>query len=147
MASPDLGVEWRATDRLAVLLNATWTHLDLQTGSNHHRLVKYNPEVRYYLGAAQRFYCGVEYHLGQFNFKFDSTGRQGDYQGGGISLGYYLPLRERFAIDFNLGLGYSRAIYETYTYRDNVNVRLSSGNVQNIYGVNQVGVTLVWCLF
>lgn len=147
MGSPNAGLEWRATESFGVLMSGAWTHLNWQSDERHFRHYKFNPELRFYMGESRRFYLGAECHFGQFNFKFNDNGRQGDFVGGGLSLGYRLPVKPKFAIDFNLGLGATSLDYEKYEYIDGVNVRRSSSEKTTIMGVNQFGIVLAWKLF
>ena len=81
--------------------------------------------------------------MGSFNYKLGGTGKQGDYQGGGITGGYQLPLTPSLSLDFHTALGYTRAEYDQYTVTEGVRVRGGSAD-KDYWGINQLGVTLVW---
>lgn len=83
------------------------------------------------------------YHFGGFNYKPGDTGRQGDYQGGGITGGWRLPLNRSLSLDFHAALGYTYADYDKYNVADGVRVRQCSDS-KNYWGINQLGVTLLW---
>ena len=70
----------------------------------------------------------------------------GDYQGGGITGGYRLPLTRHWAFDFHAAAGYTRAEYDEYTRIGTVNVlRNKSGKlVKDYWGINQLGVSLLY---
>ena len=141
--TPDLGVEWRIDRRWSVLLNGTWTSWSWSDKDRRYALWKVSPEVRYYMGKEKRGYLGAMYHIGEFNYKLGETGRQGDYQGGGITGGYMLPLNRALSLDFHAALGYTYADYDKYKVTDGIRVRQGSDS-KNYWGVNQLGVTLVW---
>lgn len=47
------------------------------------------------------------------------------------------------SLDFHAGIGYTRAEYDKYKVTDGVRVRRGTEN-KNYWGVNRLGVTLVW---
>lgn len=143
--TPDLGVEWHIDRRWSVLLNGSWTSWSWSDKDRRYALWKVSPEVRYYIGKEKRGFLGAMYHTGEFNYKLGNTGKQGDYQGGGITGGYMLPLNRALSLDFHAGIGYTRAEYDKYTVTDGVRVRGES-QTKNYWGINQFGVTLVWSL-
>ena len=143
--TPDLGVEWRIDRRWSVLLNGSWTSWSWSDKDRRYALWKVSPEVRYYIGKEKRGFLGAMYHRGEFNYKLGETGKQGDYQGGGITGGYVLSLSRALSLDFHAGIGYTRAEYDKYTVTDGVRVRGES-QTKNYWGINQFGVTLVWSL-
>lgn len=143
--TPDLGIEWRISRHVAILVGGSWTSWSWSDKARRYTLWKLSPEVRYYIGKEQRGYLGAMFHTGDFNYKFGSTGKQGDYQGGGITGGYLLPLNRRLSLDFHAGIGYTRAGYDKYRVTDGICVRGES-ETKNYWGINQFGVTLVWMI-
>jgi hypothetical protein len=144
LATPNLGVEWRLSERTGLLLNGAFSHWIWNDKGNYHNTWLAQPEIRRYLGASRRWFAGIEAHAAQFNFKFGGTGYQGDAFGGGLTGGYRLRLSACFDMDFSLGLGYTRLAYDTY-YRDNgVMVREESGIKKNLFTPTRAAVSLVW---
>ena len=141
--TPDLGVEWRITPHIGILVNGAWTSWSWNDKSRRYSLWKLSPEVRYYIGKEKRGFLGAMYHLGEFNYKLNDTGKQGDYQGGAITGGYLLPLNNSLSLDFHAGLGYTHADYDKYSVTDGVRVRQGS-DTKNYWGINQLGITLIW---
>lgn len=141
--TPNLGVEWRINRHLGVMVNGSWTSWSWDDANRRYAMWKLSPEVRYYMGREKRGYLGAMYHIGEFNYKFDETGRQGDYQGGAITGGYQLPLNRSLSLDFHAGVGYTRADYDKYKIIEGTKVRQGS-DTKNYWGINQLGVTLVW---
>ena len=141
--TPDLGVEWRINRHVGILVNGSWTSWSWSDKDRRYALWKVSPEVRYYIGKEKRGYMGAMYHLGEFNYKLGDTGKQGDYRGGGITGGYTLELNRALSLDFHAGAGYTRADYEKYQVTEGIRVRRGR-EAKNYWGVNQLGVTLVW---
>ena len=156
--TPDLGVEWRISPSVGILVNSSWTSWtswppkDLRASqprkgdARRYALWEVMPEVRWYLGEKKAWYVGAMFKAGQFNYRFSGTGRQGDLLGGGITGGYHLRLTDALDMDFGLGLGYLNADTERYDVTDGVRVRSGNGTRHWIGPVN-AGVTLVWKLF
>ena len=144
--TPDLGIEWRINGDWGIQVNGSWTSWTWNGKDRRYALWEISPEVRWYLGKEKRGYIGAMYHVGQFNYKFSDTGKQGDLMGGGITGGYQLKLNRSLGLDFSLGIGCTHADYDKYTVIDDVRVRRGKEN-KNYWGVNHAGVTLVWTIF
>ena len=144
--TPDLGLEWRISPSVGVLVNGSWTSWTWQDNARRYALWEVEPEVRWYLGEKKAWYVGAMFKAGQFNYKLSGTGRQGDLLGGGITGGYQLRLTEALSMDFTLGLGYLNADTEKYDVIDGVRVR-SGNETKHWIGPINAGVTLVWKIF
>ena len=144
--TPDLGIEWRISPSVGVMVNGSWTSWTWNDNARRYALWEVMPEVRWYLGEKKAWYVGVMFKAGQFNYKFSGTGRQGDLLGGGIAGGYQLRLNKALALDFTLGLGYLNADTERYDVIDGVRVR-SGNETKHWIGPINAGVTLVWKIF
>ena len=144
--TPDLGIEWRISPSVGVMVNGSWTSWTWNDNARRYALWEVMPEVRWYLGGQKAWYVGAMFKAGQFNYKFSGTGRQGDLLGGGITGGYQLKLNKALALDFTLGLGYLNADTERYDVIDGVRVR-SNSETKHWIGPINAGVTLVWKLF
>ena len=144
--TPDLGVEWRINRHVGIAVNGRYTSWTWNDSDRRYALWEVNPEVRYYIGKEKRGYIGAMYKVGQFNYKFSETGKQGDLMGGGITGGYQLKLNRALSLDFSLGVGCVHADYEKYTVIDGVRVR-DGKETKNWWGPTQAGVTLVWTIF
>ena len=141
--TPDLGIEWRISPSVGIMVNGSWTSWTWQDNARRYALWEVAPEVRWYLGEKKAWYVGAMFKAGQFNYKFSGTGRQGDLLGGGITGGYQLRLNKALALDFTLGLGYLNADTERYDVIDGVRVR-SGNETKHWIGPVNAGVTLVW---
>ena len=143
--TPDLGVEWRVTPSVGVVVNGSWTSWTWNAAARRYALWEVSPEARYYMGEEKRGYLGAIYKAGEFHYKLSATGRQGDLMGGGITGGYQLRLNNALSLDFNLAVGCLHADYEKYEVIDGVRVRQGEES-KNWWGPINAGVTLVWKL-
>lgn len=144
--TPDLGIEWRISRYMGILVNGSWTSWSWNDMHRRYALWEVAPEVRWYIGKEKRGYVGAMFKAGEFNYKFSATGRQGDLMGGGLTGGYQLRLNNALSMDFSLGIGCLHADYEKYTVTDGVRVRAGK-ECKNWWGPVSAGVTLVWQLF
>ncbi len=145
--TPDLGIEYRlAHARIGLLVNGTYADWGWKGKQRRYKIWRLSPEVRYYLGAHRRGFLGAMYHRGEFHYKLGDTGKAGDYQGGGLTGGYRLPLGRHFALDLHAAAGYTRAEYDKYTRIGNFNVRQNKDGklVKDYWGINQLGVSLLY---
>jgi hypothetical protein len=142
---PNIGVEYRPSNAVGILVNGGWNHWIWKDQYAHDRTFFVQPEVRWYLGKTKQWFVGMEGHIGQFNFKFgEDDGRQGDFRGAGLTGGYRLQLSRYFDMDFSLGLGYTNLKYETYTRTGSVFVRKEGNLAKNVFFPAQAGVSLIY---
>lgn len=143
-ATLNLGVEWKPSNSFGILVNGAWSHWIWSHKGKHHRTWLIQPEVRRYLGKSKHWFVGIEGHAGEFNFRFNNTGYQGNAFGGGMTGGYRLQLSKCFDLDFSLGLGYTRLKYESYYRSNDVMVRKEDGLKKDVFAPTQAGVSLIW---
>lgn len=150
---PTLGLEWRINRNVGVKLDGSLSWW----GNEHGKVQKMwllNPEVRWYLLRDKRFYVGASGSYGQYNiYKYplgkmlaDDTGYQGKLWNAGVTVGYQLHLSRSFSVDFNLGLGYTRSEYDSFTMVDKVRVYKDRDRTKNFWGPTQAGISLVWTI-
>ena len=144
--TPDLGIEWRISPSVGVMVNGSWTSWTWNDNARRYALWEVAPEVRWYLGEKKAWYVGAMFKAGQFNYKFSATGKQGDLMGGGITGGYQLRLNDALSLDFSVAVGCLHADYEKYTVIDGVRVRRGT-ETKNWWGPVNAGVTLVWKIY
>lgn len=141
--APDLGLEWRPTDRFSILVHGTFTDFTWKDGKRIYKGWKVDPEIRYHFGKNYRVYMGLSYHAGEIDFKFTPFRRKGDLQGGSLTGGYQLSVSNRLSFDFNLGLGLTYVSYDKIKYSRNVE-QYRTKEKYHMWGVNQAGISLVW---
>lgn len=147
---PTLGVEWRVNNRIGVRVDGSFSRWGGERGEIQ-RAWLVSPEVRWYLSGG-RFYAGVAGNYGEYNLYgrvlggllSDDTGYKGRLWSAGLTVGYRLPLWRCISADFNLGLGYTRSEYDSYTAPYGTRVIRQHDRSKNLWGPMQAGVTLVW---
>lgn len=150
---PTLGIEWRISPDLGIRLDGSLSRWGGSTGKVQ-KVWLLSPEVRWYLLRDRRFYVGAAGNYGQYNiYKYplgnllkDDTGYQGSLWSAGLSVGYQLHLARHLSVDFNLGLGYTRSEYDSFTVTDGVRVYKSRNRTKNLWGPTQAGISLVWTI-
>jgi len=151
--TPILGVEWRINESVGIKLDGSLTWWGDKKGKVQ-KMWLISPEARWYMGGAKRFYLGLggnysEYNIykGMIGGMFpDDTGYQGKLYGGGLTVGYQLPLSKSFGIDFNLGLGYTHFEYDSFTVINETRVFKDKDKTKNSWGPTQAGISLVWTI-
>lgn len=151
MLLPTLGVEWRINRDFSIKLDGSLSRWGGHRGELQ-KIWMLSPEVRRYLLRDRRFYVGVAANYGQYNLygyplgnlMKDDTGYQGHLWSAGFSVGYHLPVWRCLSADFNLGLGYTRSSYDSFTSPYGVRVIKQRDRKKNLWGPTQAGISLVW---
>lgn len=114
--------EFYFAKRWSAAVEGVYTSWDMNLYKKHYAVNEISPELRYWTGRKagqyRGFYVGIYGHMGQFDYMFDNqtTGNTGDYYGGGISLGAYLPFSRHFGMELGLRGGFVHADYDRYYY-------------------------------
>lgn len=115
----NLEAEFYWGDRYSIGVEGLYTDWSLNLVKKHYAVSSIGPEFRYWVNGDGRFngfYAGVYGHVGQFDAKFKWTGYTGDFYGGGLALGYVVPLGGHWGADLGIRLGYIYGDYDTYYY-------------------------------
>ena len=150
--TPELGLVVHCGPRVDMQFNAAWTSMTVSDRyQKRYALWILSPEVRYYLGAHERYYLGVQGEMSYRDIRLSNhkKGRRGHVYGGGLVGGYQFMLSRHTSLDLHLGVGYN-AGKMTY-FGDVVDVIVddngqelpATGN-EHRFGVNHLGVSLVW---
>lgn len=150
---PTLGIEWRITCDWSLRLDGSRSWWGRSSGTVQ-KIWLLSPEIRRYLLADRRFYVGVSANYAEYNLYgrplgkllSDDTGYQGRLWSVGLTLGYQLPLWRSLALDFNLGLGYTRSEYDSFTVPYGVRIFKQRDRRKNFFGPTQAGISLVWTI-
>lgn len=141
MLTPNIGVEYKTSDNLGLLIDGGWAHWSLSSKDKYWRIWNVAPQVRYYLGEAKYNYIGAQYTMGEYNL----TGRQGKYVGGGLTLGHQFYACKNLMVDLGLSLGY---LYlhdkEKYERINGHNYRTTSKSSQGYWGPIGLTISFVW---
>ena len=151
--TPTVGVEWRIDRDFGIKLDGSYANWGGIEGKSH-RIWLISPEFRWYFGKNKSFYTGIGGNIGVFNFYKgmignmlsgdNKTGYQGHVYNCGVIAGYQYKLTNNLYLDFNLGLGYSRFIYDSFNYINNVRVYNEKGQKNDMWGLTQAGINVVW---
>ena len=150
---PTLGMEWRVNRSVGIRLDGSLSRWGDEKGKVQ-KIWLVSPEVRWYLLNGKRLYAGVSGTYGEYNLygyplgklMKDDTGYQGTLWSAGLSVGYQLRLAACLAVDFNLGLGYTRSEYDSFTMTHGVRVNKQRNQSKNLWGPTQAGISLVWTI-
>lgn len=139
--TPNLGVEYKASDRLGLLVDGGWAHWKLNTQDKYWRIWNVAPQVRYYTGSLKDSYIGLQYTMGEYNL----TSSQGKYMGGGITLGHQFDCGRNLMVDLGLSFGY---LYlhdkEEYERIDGHDYRTKQKSSNGYWGPTGLSVSFVW---
>lgn len=115
------------------------------------RTLSFQPELRCWLSPDNRgFYAGAHFGLSYYNFAFGGAHRYQDHDGttpalgGGLSVGYRLPLTSdgRWNVEFSLGAGAYGLHYDRFHNTSSTRYGLLIDSVRDTYiGIDQAGVT------
>ena len=129
MLVSNLAVEVTLSDKLSLNIPFYYSGLDWFSRQTKFRTVAFLPELRYNFSSPDKdayvkgFYLGVHAGVAWYNFAFGGDWRIQDADGkspalgGGLSLGYRLPLSRRvpgLGIEFNLGAGVYSLNYDKF---------------------------------
>lgn len=141
MLTPNIGVEYKVSDGVGILVDGGWAHWKLNTRNKYWRVWNVAPQVRYYAGSQADNYIGIQYTMGEYNL----TGNQGRYMGGGFTLGHQFYCSRRLMVDLGLSLGY---LYlhdkEEYERIDGYNYRTKVKSSHGYWGPTGLSISFVW---
>ena len=113
------------------------------------RVFATQPEFRYWLREDNSgFFAGAHFGVASYNIAVNGNKRYQDHNGtspalgGGISVGYRMPLTEnqKWNVEFVVGVGGYKAHYDTFHNVENG--RLIGSNTKTYWGVDNVGVNV-----
>jgi hypothetical protein len=123
---------------------------DLRKPDRKIRLLASQPELRWWpKKAGEGFFIGPHAHLVGFNIALNDHGRYQDPNralwGYGIGLGYALNLgaKKRWAIEFNVGVGYANYVYDSYRNWKN-GYKFKSDTHDHYWGVTRAGINVAY---
>lgn len=114
------------------------------------RTLSLQPEFRYWFEKKHRWFVGAHFGLGYYNLAFNGKYRYQDHEGetpalgGGLSIGYRMPLSEnnRWHVEFVLGGGAYRQHYDRFYNEENVaEGQLYDTKKKTYWGLDNVAIT------
>lgn len=143
-------VEFYFAKRWSAAVEGVYTDWNMNLYKKHYAVNEISPEIRYWTsrkaGQYRGLYIGVYGHVGQFDYMFknEATGNTGDYYGGGISLGGYLPFTRHFGMELGLRGGFVHAGDFDRYYYDAPHYMYKSSHSANYFGLTGAKVSLVY---
>lgn len=143
-------VEFYFAKRWSAAVEGVYTDWNMNLYKKHYAVNEISPEIRYWTGRREGqyrgLYIGVYGHVGQFDYMFknETTGNTGDYYGGGISLGGYLPFTRHFGMELGLRGGFVHAGDFDRYYYDAPHYMYKSSHSANYFGLTGAKVSLVY---
>lgn len=144
---PNLGVEVRLADHWSLDIPVFYSPFTT-ADTYRFRVLALQPGVRYWLKPGMKgHFFGVHLTGGMFNISVNDTQRFQDTDGAwgaGIDYGYALNFNEHWGMEFNLGVGYLWARYDTFYNIDN-GARYDTSTL-NYLGITRLGISLTYKL-
>ena len=150
-STPNIGMEIALGKKWS--LDATfginpWNFKD--NGSLQHWMV--SPELRYWFCKPfERHFLGLHamygnYNVGNISFisAFETHIYEGTLYGGGLTYGYHFPLKGRWGLELNIGLGFLRLQHDKYKCKD-CNEKLGRFK-ENYLGPTKAGISLIYVI-
>lgn len=141
LLTPNIGLEYKASDNVGLLIDGSWAHWKLNTETRYWRIWNVAPQVRYYFGEAKYNYIGAQYTMGEYNL----TGDQAKYMGGGLTVGHQFNCGKNLMVDLGLSLGY---LYlhdkEEYIRFKGDDYRIKGKTSNGYWGPTGLSITFVW---
>lgn len=144
-AEVDLAEHWSFT------LPLYWSSWNYFKSTLKFRTLTLQPEVRYWFSESNdKWFAGVHFGLGWYNFATDGKYRTQDHGGhspaigGGIAAGYRLPIsrNKRWKMEFSLGAGVYRLHYDKF--RNESNGLLVETKKKTWFGIDQAAVSVAY---
>lgn len=142
LAVPSLGIAYKISDRVEIATDgaiSTW-NFKRKSKSNYWKNWNISPQIRTYINTDRSTYLGVQYSVGQYNLSKE----QGNYTGGGLSIGKQYYAGKNLLIDLGLTLGYLKlSDREKYIEENNTFYRIERKNDHYYWGPTALSIRLV----
>lgn len=127
MMIANVGVEYQHSSGFAFSLPIYYSAMNYFTRTIKMRTFAIQPEVRYYIPGLEGFFAGAHFGLAWYNVAFDGLWRYQDHGrntpaiGGGLNIGYKMPLgkSKRWGLEFSLGGGVYKLHYDKFINESN----------------------------
>ena len=144
---PNLAAEFKFADHFSIDVPVYYSPYTVARDYRF-RVLALQPSVRYWLKDTMKgHFFGVHLTGGLFNISVDDRKRFQDTDGmwgAGIDYGYALKFNRHWGLEFNIGVGYIWARYDTFYNIDNG--ALYDTSTANYLGVTRLGISLIYKL-
>lgn len=146
MLLANIGFEFRITPRISFDVLGHYSPYNYFKGDRKIRVFAIQPEVRYWWGESlvKGHFIGLHVPVAGFNVQMNDKYRYQDPNhaiwGLGVSYGYALPLgkRDRWGVEFTIGVGYMDVKYDVYEGRHNG--KYLRTEQRDYWGITRLGI-------
>lgn len=150
MLISNVGVEYKHRSGVAFHLPIYFSAMNYFTRTLKFRTFAVLPEVRYYFPQFEGFFAGAHFGLAWYNVAFDKLWRYQDHGrntpaiGGGINVGYKMPLgkSKRWGMEFSLGAGVYKLHYDKFI--NETNGKLAYDEKRTFFGIDNAAVSFTY---
>lgn len=144
----NVGVEMAFKKRFSIDIPFIYSPYTIRRNWNF-KILALQPEFRYWLNERMSgHFVGAHFHVGFFNVawngrdRYQGRGGNSPLWGFGVSYGYAMTIYRDLGVEFTIGGGYARALYDAY-YNMPKGMKYESGT-KNYWGITRVGINLVY---
>jgi len=144
----NLGVEIPIGNHFSIDIPFTFSPYTV-SNSWRMRTLSLQPEFRWWLNKQmQGHFLGLHGQVAYYNVSWNNEDRYQDKNGdtplwgGGISYGYAVPFSKHWGMEFTLGGGYSRLVYDVFYNVEN-GAKYTT-ETKNYWGITRAGITLIY---
>lgn len=151
MGIANLGIEVDIVKHLSFTLPVYYSAWDYFKTTIKFRTLAIQPEFRYWLSEKNDgFFAGAHFGMAYYNFAFDGDYRYQDHNretpaiGGGLSVGYRLPIsrNNRWRMEFSLGAGIYPLHYDKFYNTPHTKDGLMIKSIKETYfGIDQAAIS------
>lgn len=150
MLIANASVEIGFGDRVSLQIPFYYSAVDYFSSKRKFRILATQPELRYWLPVLRGCFGGVHFGVSSWNFAYNKRWRYQDKDGstpalgGGLSLGYRMPLgaSRNWGVEFSLGAGAYRLHYDKF--RNESNGALVESRCKTFVGIDHVGLSITY---
>lgn len=144
---PNLGAEFVLNNRWSIVFDV-WACPWKLTDKFSVKTVAIFPEARWWVKSTRKgSFFNIHGNVAWFNVRANAY-RYQDFDrpllGAGIGYGYYLSVNQRWGFEFEIGAGFANMKYDRYY--NVVNGALKDKYLTTYWGIDRVGITLIYYL-
>ena len=153
MLVANVAAEIELSHHISVALPISYSAWDYFSATRKFRTFAIQPEVRYHFSKTDGLFVGAHFGLAYYNFAFGGDFRTQDHDGsspalgGGISLGYRLPIsaNRRWKIEFAVGAGVYRLHHDKFYNTDPTKAgMLALTERKTRFGLDQAALNIIY---
>lgn len=147
----NIALECDVTHNFAINLPVYYSGWDRNIFKFNWKGLVIQPEVRYYIPKVNGLYAGVHLGLAWFNchgggdYRYQNSGWKRPTYGGGVNVGYRMPLKKNtgWKVEFGLGAGIYDVQYDVF-YNEANGPYMSRNQYSMYYGIDQAYISFLY---